>query len=315
MPSHGIRLNLEFLGIIIGAFSLSYFITNQVVSNFLFTTLIATLFFLMGIHFDINKLKKNLHRRRELGLGLVMVYLFAPITAFVMARFFGGYLSEALIAIGVSTAAIGSPVVWSNIGKGDDGTAFIISAASLLAGIALIPVLLLTMDQSINLFDLFAKNILVIAAPLGLGISAQKYNHTVFNDMKHHFSKLALWLLIIIMSVQANMLFQAEGIAFLKTLLPVIPVFAAFTVISYAVGYYSAKELGFLEKTARSIGFVTGSKGIAVALFIAAQFSGEAVIAVSIYFLIRQVICGGIAEYYKHSGNFEKALRSINPTV
>ena len=315
MPSHGIRLDAEFLTIMVGAMALSYFVTDQIVSNFLFSTLIASLFFLMGLHLDINKFRKNIHRRGELGLGLIMVYLFAPVLAFVLARYIGGYIGEALIAIGVSTAAIGSPVVWSNIGKGDDGAAFMISSVSLLAGILVIPVLLFTMNQSINVFDLFAKNILILGAPLGLGISAQRYNHTVFNDMKHHFSKLSLWLLILMMGVQAHLLFQTEGFGFLQSILPTIPIFIGFTAVSYAVGYYSAKELGFLEKTARSIGFVTGSKGIAVALFVAAQLGGKAVLAVSIYFFIRQAVCGGIAEYYKHSSDLEKALRSINSSM
>jgi predicted Na+-dependent transporter len=130
--------------------------------------------------------------------------------------------------------------------------------------------------------------------------------------MKQHFSKLALWLLILIMSVQAHVMYQTQGFGFLTDIFKVIPLFAAFTLISYGVGYYSAKKLGFLEKTARSIGFVSGSKGIAVALFIAAQLSGEAVVAVSIYYFVRQAVCGGIAEYYNRSISIEKTLRSFN---
>jgi predicted Na+-dependent transporter len=299
----------------LGAGLVAYFIKGQVVSNLLFSTLIATLFFLMGLHLDTDKMRRNLHRREELSLGILMIYGFTPVLALVMSKFVGGGVADALIAVGVSTAAIGSPVVWSNIGKADDGAAFMISAVSLVVGILLIPVLLLSFDISINLLDLFMKNILVLGAPLGLGISMQKYDNTVFNDMKHHFSKLALWLLILIIGIQAKMLIRTQGIGFLTDIWVAVPVFTAFTVISYTVGYYSAKKLDYLEKTARAIGFSTGSKGIAVALFIASQLSPESVIAVSIYYFIHQVVCGGIAEYYRHSGDLERMLRSVNPAV
>ncbi len=311
MPVHGIRLDLEFLALVAGAGIVSYFASGEIISNILFTALIGVLFFLIGLHLDMDKLRKNLHQREELGLGLVMIYLVTPALAFVIAHFVGGGLGDAFIAIGVSAAAIGSPVVWSNLSKGSGDVALVVSGVSLFAGILIIPLLLFGFDAGISVVEIARKNALFIGAPLLLGIGAKRFDNFLFDDLKHHFSKVALWLIVLVMGVQFQILYQAQGLGFIQGIGLATVVMAFFVAASFGIAYFAARHVSTIsEREARALGFSSGSKAIGRALFIAAQLSAEAVEFVSAYFFIRQAVCGMIAEYFRH-GEF----RTLNSFV
>ncbi|MFB6147592.1 MAG: hypothetical protein ABEJ66_01790, partial [Candidatus Nanohaloarchaea archaeon] len=102
---HGIKLDIEFLAIVLGAAAVAYLVSGQLVSNALFTALVTILFFLMGLHLDLDKLKKSVHHVHEVGLGMAIIYLFSPLLAFGVARFAGGPVADAFTAIGVSAAS------------------------------------------------------------------------------------------------------------------------------------------------------------------------------------------------------------------
>lgn len=300
MPKHGIRLDLEFAALTISAAAISFFMTGQVISNVLFTGLMATLFFLIGIHIDFNQVKKCTQYKKEILTGGVMIYLLAPVLALLTAYLVKGSLANAFIAIGVSAAAIGSPVVFSNIGKGEGNLALIIGSLSLFSGFLLIPLILLGFSVQFPIIGFAIDNLLFLGAPLAIGMIAQRYENALFEDFKHHFSKLALWLLVLVMAVQLQMVYQAQGISFLSGLGVAVVLMSLFVLVSYGISYTVSKKLGIMERNARTIGYVTGSKGIAIALFIAAQFGGKAVAYVSVYYFVRQAVIGSIAEYYRH---------------
>ncbi|MFB6292101.1 MAG: bile acid:sodium symporter family protein [Candidatus Nanohaloarchaea archaeon] len=301
MPVHGIRLDLEFLALVAGAGIVSFFMTGELVSNVLFTALIGVLFFLIGLHLDIDRVRKNLHQQEELGLGMLMIYVVTPFLAFVVSNIVTGGLSDAFIAIGVSAAAIGSPVVWSNLGKGSGDVALVVSGVSLFAGIAVIPLLLLSFGASIPVLEIAKKNFLFIGAPLVLGVAAKRFENFLFDDLRHHFSKVALWLLVLVMAVQFQILYQSQGLAFLQSIGTGIVLMALFVLVSFGIAYLAALDFtGISEREARALGFSSGSKAIGIALFIAAQLSAEAVAFVSVYFFVRQAVCGAIAEYFRH---------------
>lgn len=300
MPKHGIRLDLEFAAIAVSAAALSVFMTGEIISNVLFTGLLAALFFLIGLHMDIDRLKKCTHYRKELLISGAMIYLLTPALAFLTAYFVPESLGNAFIAIGVSTAAIGSPVVFSNIGKGEGDLALIIGSLSVLAGFLAIPVLLLGLNVEFPIIDFAVENLLFLGLPLILGTGAQRYQNMLFDDLKHHFSKLALWLLILVMAVQFQLVYQAHGLGFITSLGIGVVVMGLFVLASYGLSYLASRKLGIMERNARTVGFVTGSKGIAVALFVAAQFGGEAVAYVSAFYFVRQAVMGSIAEYFRH---------------
>lgn len=307
MPVHGIRLDLEFLAIAAGAAIVSFFVTGEIVSNMLFTALIATLFFLMGLHMDRGEVRKNAHKRKELLIGLTMVYVAVPLIAFGFSRFLTGPLHSAILFIGISTVAIGSSVVWSNIGKGDDGTALLIAILSLFLGIGIIPALLVLIDTSVSVTAFTGKNMLVLGVPFLLGLFAQRFENFLIDDLRHHFSKVSLWLLVLIMGVQFHLSFS-NGLSILREVAIAVPVLAGFVLLTFSIGYFGSRNLGVMERKARAIGFATGSKGLAVALFIAAQLSPEAVIFVSLHYFVRQGVCGAIAEFFKHGTDFRRLI-------
>lgn len=303
MPAHGIRLDLEFVGLAASAALISVFATGQVISNVLFTSLISVLFFLIGLHLDIPELKKCTHYKKEIALGGLMIYLLTPLTALAISYLVPESLGNAFIAIGVSAAAIGSPVVFSNRGRGEGNLALIIGALSLFAGFLVIPALLFGMNLGFPAGEFAVKNLLFLGLPLFLGVGAQRYRNVLFEDIKHHFSKLALWLLILIMAVQFQLVYQARGLGFVTEMGVGLGLMTVFVLFSYIASYMVSRATGVMERNARTIGFVTGSKGIAVALFIAAQFGGEAVAYVSTYYFVRQAVIGTISEYFHH-GDF-----------
>lgn len=303
---HGIKLDLEFLAIVLGAGVLAYFITGQLVSNALFTTLISLLFFLMGLHLDIDELKKCGQHQKELLTGLAMIYIFAPVLAFLIFTLTGGPLGEAFIAIGVSAAAIGSPVVFSNLSKGEGSLALMTAGISLLAGFIVIPVLLLGFGATLPVQEIAFNNLVFLAAPLVLGVFSQRFENRLLDDMRHHFSKVGLWLLVLVMLVQFRLVYQSEGLSFLGQASGGILLMAGFVMATYAVTHLLSRILDFSEPQSRSLGFVASSKSLAISLFIASQISGAAVAYVSMYYFVRQAVTGGIMELHRHD-----ELRSI----
>lgn len=315
---HGIRLDLEFAAIVLGAGSLAYFITGDLVSNALFTGLISILFFLMGLHLDLGELRKCSHQKKEVLTGLAAVYLLAPLLAFLVYSTIGGTLGDAFIAIGVSAAAIGSPVVLSNLSKGEGNLALVTSGISLLAGFAIIPLLMLGFSASLPVKDIAVNNLVFLALPLALGVLAQRYENTLLEDMRHHFSKVGLWLLVLVMTVQFRLIYQSEGLGFLAQAFNGAVFMAGFVAFCYGLTHYVSRKLDFSEPQSRALGFVASSKSLAISLFVASQISGAAVAYVSMYYFIRQAVTGSIMEYHRHDelrtlGNMSNYIRTRFP--
>lgn len=297
MPAHGIKLNLEFLGIVGAGALASYFLSGELVSNALFASLLVALFFLMGLHIDISKIRKELHRTTELEIGLFMAYFIVPAFAFGLAMIFGGGLADGLVAVGASTIALGSPVVFSNIGKGEDGTALVIAAASVVTGLLFVPLLVAFWGASVSLGEFAIKNFGLVFLPLFLGVLSQRWENRLFEDLKHHFSKLSLYLLVAVFLIQLRNLIGAASFS-LSHLLIGIPVMALLVALSYVSGYHLSRLFGLSVPQSRSIGFTSGSKGLAVSLLIASVLSAEAVVYAAIYYFVRQAMLGTLAEYY-----------------
>jgi len=304
MPAHGIKTDAEFLGIVLTAGVTGYLITGDLISNMLFTALISVLFFLIGINIDIRELKKCLHHREEVGLGLLMIYVFAPMLAFGIYRSVGGPLGDAFIAIGISASAVGTPVVFSNRSGGEGNLALVVSGISLLLAFILVPILLSVLGLGFDITDIALKNLAFLGIPLALGVSAQRFENLLLDDLRHHFSKLGLWLILLIMLIQFRLVYLEKGLGFLQNLGIGVVLMSVFVILTFSTGYYLSRILGFNEPQSRALGFTSGSKGIAIALFIASQISGEAVMYVSIYYFIRQGITGAIMEYFRRPESF-----------
>lgn len=287
MPAHGLKADLELVVLVLSAAVASYLITDQILSNILLTGLISALFFLSGLHLDLGNLNKTHIRKKSFVTGLASVYLIAPIIALLIGILVPVF-RDIIVVIAVSAGALASPKIWSNLTNSDGALAERIGNASLLISILAVPTLLLLTGVNID-FGLMIQNSLFPLLGFLTGLILRNLETPVLTDLRIHFSKLSFWLIIVILGVQTHMLYIAEGGTVFETFVGAAIVFTAFCLTSFGAGYLFSKASGLYEKEARTIGFSTGSKNIAVAFFVALHIDGMAVALVGIYYFVRQL--------------------------
>jgi len=289
MPLHGLKADLELLILIISGITLSYFLTGNTVSNILFTVLLAGLFFLEGLH-----LESFNPRKKETLIGVIAVY---GIGALVGSFFYFLGFGPVFLALGVSAAALGSPSIWSNLTNSDGALANDISNASLIASIVLIPAILALVPYSITLP---LENLSLAFVPFLTGFLVKKSSFTYIEEARIHFSKLSFLLIVLITSLQLQILFETAAILSIISVFSAVLVFAAFTVVSLCLCYVFGKFFGLNPKKLRAIAFTGSSKNIAVAFLLAAGISGRAIALVGIYYFVRQFVGMDFVEFFNH---------------
>lgn len=287
MPIHGLRTDIELVGLVGSAALFSYLVTDQIVSNFLLTALVAGLFFLTGLHIDFRGLRRLGSKHRQVLTGLTAVYIAGPLAAVVLGYFFAG-LRETLLIIGISAAALGSPKIWSNMTNSDGELASNIGALSFMSSIIAVPVLVMALGIDLN-YSLVLKNGIFPVSALAVGIGLRHLDTAAVEDLNIHFSKLCFWLILLITGIQTHMLFVSQGYGILNTFATAAMVFMVFTFLCGAMGYLIARSFVPYEKEARGIGFVSGSKNVAIAFFLALHINGLVVALIGVYYLVRQV--------------------------
>ncbi len=287
MPSEGLRVDLELLVLVVTAGLAGYMVTDQLISNALLSGLIAALFFIIGLQIDMNPVKKAGLKTRQVSIGLFSIFIVAPAVAVFMSGFIPDY-GEALLVIGVSAAGISSARIWSNMTNSDGDLADKLGIISLFVGLAAVPVLIFITGLDID-YGLMASNVLVPGLGLLAGIMVNSLRSKVVTDLKLHFSKASFWLIVAITTVQTHIVFESQGYEIFYSFFYGGLLFAGFTFLCFGLGYLTAKLFGVYEKEARAIGFVTGSKNIAVAFFIALHIDGTVVALVGLYYFIRQI--------------------------
>lgn len=298
MPFHGLKSDLELAALVATAGVASYFVSGQIFSNVLFTFLLASLFFLVGLHLDLHVFKALREKRKQLVLALVAVYGLTPAIAYVFSML-PGYMGEVFLVLAVSGAALGSPRIWSNLAKADGDLASYTATFSLVGAPVFIPLLVFLLPLQLDT-SLVLSNIPIAAVPFLVGMVAQNYENDILQDLRIHFSKLAFWLIVLITLVQFRFLFQAEGALYVSKLLVASLFFAAFSLLSFGYSHLLGVFTNLYEKESRAIGFIGSSKNIAVAFFLAAHLSGEAVLLVGLYYFVRQLMGLLYVDLYVH---------------
>jgi predicted Na+-dependent transporter len=298
MPFHGLKTDLELAVLVVSAGIVSYFVSGQVFSNVLFTFLLASLFFLMGLHLDLSFFKAVRNKGKQLSLSLVAVFALVPAIAYVFS-FIPGHIGDVFLVLGASGAALSSPKIWSNLAKADGDLAGYAGTFSVFGSLIFIPVLLLLLPLEIN-YSLMMDNLVFAVAPFLIGLVTQNYENAIIEDLRIHFSKLAFWLIVLITLVQTKLIVQADGIIYVSQLLVAALFFAAFSVLTFGYSHVLGILSGFYEKEARAIGFIASSRNIAVAFFIAVHVSAEAVMLVGVYYFVRQVVGVLFVDMYLH---------------
>lgn len=298
MPFHGLKSDLELAALVVTAGATSFFVSGQIFSNVLFTFLLASLFFLVGLHLDLSLFSALRHKRRQLTVSLIAVYVLTPIIAYVFSLL-PGYIGEVFLVLGVSGAALGSPMIWSNLASADGDLASHTATFSLLFAPVFVPILVFLMPLEFNT-SLVVGNIPIIAVPFLVGMLAQNYENGFLQDLRIHFSKLAFWLIVLITLVQFRLLVQEQGALYTSELLISSVFFGAFSLIAFGYSHLLGIFTELYEKESRAIGFIGSSKNVAIAFFLAAHLSGEIVLLVGVYYFVRQLMGLTFVDLYVH---------------
>lgn len=298
MPFHGLKADLELAVLVISAGAVSYLVTDQVLSNVLFTFLLASLFFLTGLHVNLSFFEAIREKGSQLSIVLLTVFGLVPAVAYIFS-FLPGHLGEVFMVLGASGAALSSPRIWSNLSNADGDLASYAGSFSIFGCLIFTPIILMIYPLQID-FSLMTQNLVFAVVPFLLGVVTQNYENNVLEDLRIHFSKLAFWLIVLITLVQTKLIFQAEGTVYTAQLGLAVLFFAAFSVLNFGYSHITGILSGFYEKEARAIGFISSSRNVAIAFFIALHVSPEAVMLVGVYYFVRQVMGILYVDMYQH---------------
>lgn len=298
MPLDGLKTDIELLFLVLSAGALSYLVSGEILSNVLFTFLLSSLFFLIGLHIDLGFFKAVRTKGSQIGFAMLSVYALVPAIAYIFS-FLPGHLGEAFLVLGASGAALSSPKIWSNKCKADGDLASYTGSFSVLTSLLFVPVILMIFPIDVN-FSLMIDNLVFVAAPFVIGLMSQNYDNTVIKDLRVHFSKLAFWLITLITFLQAKVILQADGVIYLSQLVVVALFFAAFSVLTFGYSHLIGILSGFYEKESRAIGFISSSRNVAIGFFIALHVSPEAVLLVGVYYFVRQIMGALFVDLYLH---------------
>lgn len=298
MPFHGLKTDLELAVLIVSAGAVSYFVSGQVLSNVLFTFLLASLFFLVGLHLDLSFFRAIRNKGKQLSLSLIAVFGLVPAVAYIFS-FIPGHIGDVFLVLGASGAALSSPKIWSNLAKADGHLASYAGTFSIFGSLIFVPVLLLLFPLNID-YSLMMENLVFVVAPFLIGIVTQNYENNIIEDLRIHFSKLAFWLITLITLVQTKLILQTDGAIYISQLLIAVLFFAAFSILTFGYSHVLGILSGFYEKEARAVGFIASSRNVATAFFIAVHVSPEAVMLVGVYYFVRQVMGVIFVDMYLH---------------
>ncbi|PSG99619.1 MAG: hypothetical protein BRC28_03770 [Nanohaloarchaea archaeon SW_4_43_9] len=298
MPFHGLKTDLELAVLVVSAGAVSYFVSGQVLTNVLFTFLLASLFFLVGLHLDLSFFKAIRNKSKQLSLAILSVFALVPAIAYIFS-YVPGHIGDVFLVLGASGAALSSPAIWSNLAKADGDLASYASTFSVFGSLIFVPVLLLLFPLEIN-YSLMMDNLVFAVAPFLIGVITQSYENYLIEDMRIHFSKLSFWLITAITLVQGRLILQADGVIYTSQLLVAGLLFGAFSVLTFGYSHVLGMLSGFYEKEARAIGFISSSRNIAIAFFIGAHVSPEVVLLVGLYYFVRQLMGVLFVDMYLH---------------
>lgn len=298
MPFHGLKTDLELVALIGSAGAVSYFVSGQVLSNVLFTFLLASLFFLVGLHLDLGFFKAIRNKGKQLSISLLSVFALVPAIAYIFS-YVPGHIGDVFLVLGASGAALSSPAIWSNMANADGDLASYAGTFSIFASLIFVPVLLLLFPLEVN-YSLMIENLVFVVVPFLIGVITQNYENNLIEDLRIHFSKLAFWLITLITLVQGRLILQADGVLYVSQLLVASLLFAAFSVLTFGYSHILGVISGFYEKEARAIGFISSSRNVAIAFFIGVHVSPEVVMLVGLYYFVRQVTGVIFVDMYLH---------------
>ena len=289
MAIHGLKFDYESVILFIVAVVVSTFITGNPVSQVLFTALVVILFFMKGLNIRPEKVKNNTHKWREVLVGTSLSYLLFPLAAIAFSYYLEGAAKLAVLVIGFSAAAIGPAIVWSGRAKAEPDTSTVLTVIGLIPAV---PLLYLALEPVFGINPvIFAEQAFYFAVlPLLFGYFMKNFETRVFSDIKHHFSRVAMWLIMLVALVQFQAMMALRGASVIYELAVVFSFFILLTAVMSYLGYAFSRHIGIMERKSRSVSLFSGSKSFGVAILLGSQLGSMVLLYVLTYYFARQIV-------------------------
>lgn len=306
MPAERVRFDIEIVSLLAVAVAASIVLTGEVFTEVATSALLMILFSLIGLHTDWRGVRNHLHKRKELAVSVLSVYVLAPLASLPFYFYLPGEMGLAVFLVGISAGSIGASVVWTNRAGGDGNTALMASGVSLVLALVFIPLWILGLESSAGALEFVLKNLWIVLGPLTFGSILRKLPIRMVEDLKNNFSGAGLFLIAFLLFFQMVEL-SSGGVIGVQDLLLSSAVMSVFVCITFGAGYLFSRLSGLEEKQSRAIGFVTGDKAFAVSLFVAIQFGSLVVQYVIVYYFASRIMMSFVSQFFRH-GSLEKCL-------
>ncbi len=235
-----------------------------------------------------------LRRPYGLAIGLISQYGFMPLIGFLLATFLT--VPEA-IAIGILIMSCMPGGTTSNIftyfSKGNLALSVLMTVTSTVAGVILIPVILIVYTTALNL-DIPRENIIatlvLLLVPVAIGMVLRKISANVGAVTEFFGSALALFFILFLMVswIPRNWLFLLETTS--ATYIASI----GLGLIGITIGYVFARSLKLHPRNARTVALETGIQNgplaIAIIVFTFPEGEAQSIMAIPVLYSLFIVI-------------------------
>jgi len=172
--------------------------------------LVGLIIFLSVIAQKMEKIISSAFELRKIIITIFFAFAIMPVIFFSIAKMFFSNspgLAIGLIAVGVVSCPAGTPIIWTEMSKGNTSLALLLSVVSLSASVVITPFLILFFVGSIISIDptlLFLTLFEIIIIPLVIAVLIMKKSKKVISTISPYSTYLSLGAgLIVILTAAA----------------------------------------------------------------------------------------------------------------
>ena len=301
MPTHNLSLDAEAGILIVVAAAASLALEGRLLSNMFITSAVMSLFFLLGVHSKFTHPSYLSEHRSAVFMSFLSGCLIVPAASYLIYNHTG---IDVFLALAVAGPATGSARIWSNMSSGDGELAGKISTLGTVAALLALPITLYEVSQSI-----VVRNAFIGLAAFSIGFAARKYKPEYGEDLREHFTRLSLWLILVVGLAQMRLSYES-GVFLPETVSTGLLWFCVLAVISIISSGITSL---MLEHQPRKIAnyFVSGFRNIEVTLLAAAMLGGEAILLTVVYYIFRQCLGFASVEAFNRVENPKLSVKSV----
>ncbi len=255
----------------------------------------------MFVNLKIGDIVEIKNFKAAVGLSLVINFVISPALAYGLGRVFLAdqpYMALGLMLISLIPTS-GMTATWTELAKGNLKVALSIIATSLLVVIATLPLVLPLFAgnlMSAGPLFIFQRILLVIVIPLVLGdvtrrAIVKRKGQPYYKSLKPVFAGLSstglLFVLFLIMSLDANRLLVEHPALVLKGLVPLVVYYVTMFAASSVLGWGFEYPIRAAVVYGTSVRYLALALGIAVPLLGSGSSSSLVVLTVALAFFVQ----------------------------